>query len=334
MAPSSTFQTYLPSLRSDFQLRSIPNHFAAALSDPELRLNKKGLLRLYHRDRPLSASRRLAFTAHFLPHIVPALLASKPLLRLDPHRLIASHLACKVGIYFCLRKSEFMPAGSSRHSSSPPRGIALRDVVFLRADGSPIPLSSLHPGSSATVSLVIRYSKTDQHGLSRPRTLTRAEPPSPDCIVRELEAWVVTLLRDYGADPSVDHLFSVTSRTFLTSDDLAAVIKATVLHCGLPPERYSPHSLRYGGATMLASAGIPLYLIEYHGGWAPNSRSLRIYLQIGSEVTERQITDVFRAAERSDSLASVRQRHHLLTLPPSLPRPSLPSRSPRLSPRI
>jgi hypothetical protein len=63
---------------------------------------------------------------------------------------------------------------------------------------------------------------------------------------------------------------------------------------------------------MLASAGIPLYLIEYHGDWAPGSKSLRTYLQIGSDASDRLVTDVFCAAERSGSLTSVYQRHALL----------------------
>ncbi len=37
------------------------------------------------------------------------------------------------------------------------------------------------------------------------------------------------------------------------------------------------HSLRYGGATMMAAAGFPQYIIAIYGGWTENSTSLRIY---------------------------------------------------------
>jgi hypothetical protein len=126
-----------------------------------------------------------------------------------------------------------------------------------------------------------------------------------------MEAWLINLRDNCSACPDTDHLFCVKDRVFITSDRVTEVIKTTVIYCGLPAERYSAHSLRYGGATMLASAGMPLYLIEYHGGWAANSASLRGYLQIGNSETEGSLTAVFRAAESNLSLDEVRARHSL-----------------------
>ena len=51
---------------------------------------------------------------------------------------------------------------------------------------------------------------------------------------------------------------------------------------GWKSDKVSPHSLRYGGATMLAAAGLPQYGIEYFGGWAAGSKSLKVYAQLGS----------------------------------------------------
>jgi hypothetical protein len=242
----------------------------------------------------------------------------------DPYRVPADYLACKIGMWFCLRKSEYLP--NNKHPSQPAfaKGLPLSDLTFTDIDGRAIAHSMLRPGAAQRVTLNIRFSKTDQHGRGRPRSLCRSQsPPSPStttysplsstgCLVAEIETWVIALRDAFSADTTRDHLFVVGPRIFVTADRVATVIKTTVLHLGLDPKRYTPHSLRYGGATMLASAGIPLYLIEYHGDWSPGSTSLRTYLQIGSDESDRLVTDVFCAAERSGSLTSVYQRHALL----------------------
>ena len=46
------------------------------------------------------------------------------------------------------------------------------------------------------------------------------------------------------------------------------------------------HSLRYGGATMMAAAGHPQYLIAMYGGWTEHSKSLRIYVKPSAAMTQ------------------------------------------------
>jgi hypothetical protein len=60
-------------------------------------------------------------------------------------------------------------------------------------------------------------------------------------------------------------------------------MKAITRYLGLGDNMISAHSLRYGGATMLASAGLPSYVITYFGGWAEGSAMIRRYAQIGGE---------------------------------------------------
>ena len=54
---------------------------------------------------------------------------------------------------------------------------------------------------------------------------------------------------------------------------------ATALSMGFPADALKPtsHSLRYGGATMMAAAGFPQYVIAHYGGWVEGSSSLKIY---------------------------------------------------------
>jgi len=89
-----------------------------------------------------------------------------------------------------------------------------------------------------------------------------------------------------GAIPE-DALFQIRDFQLLIDDEVAAVMKLVVVHLGWDPSKISAHSLRYGGATMLAAAGIPQYLIKYYGGWAEGSKSLRLYAQVGGNAISK-----------------------------------------------
>jgi integrase len=61
-------------------------------------------------------------------------------------------------------------------------------------------------------------------------------------------------------------------------------MKAIVRHQGLDDTKVSAHSLRYGGATMLATAGLPSYVVAYFGGWSEGSMMVRRYAQLGGQM--------------------------------------------------
>ncbi len=44
-------------------------------------------------------------------------------------------------------------------------------------------------------------------------------------------------------------------------------IKTVAISLGLDPSRYSSHSLRIGGASVMAAAGLPDYVIQLIGRW-------------------------------------------------------------------
>ena len=65
-------------------------------------------------------------------------------------------------------------------------------------------------------------------------------------------------------------------------------MKLTVLSLGWSNNKVSAHSLRFGGATMLAAAGLPQYIIEYFGGWAQDSQAVsKLYAKLGTEAIGR-----------------------------------------------
>jgi hypothetical protein len=78
-------------------------------------------------------------------------------------------------------------------------------------------------------------------------------------------------------------------------------MKDTLAHKGIDTAKATSHSLRYGGATMMAAAGFPQYLIAMYGGWAKESKSLRIYAQPSEEIIERVTGHMHAITERPTS---------------------------------
>ena len=84
----------------------------------------------------------------------------------------------------------------------------------------------------------------------------------------------------------------------LTSDTVATLMKATCTLDGLPADKISAHSLRYGGATTLAAAGYSEYIIAFYGGWAEGSKAMKRYI-CPSNVISRTVSHQMATAESS-----------------------------------
>ncbi len=105
----------------------------------------------------------------------------------------------------------------------------------------------------------------------------------PHCIVKKMEKWVVFSRTHFNSSVD-DYLFYKTNLPpILTDVQISTVMKAIVVHLGWDPKKICVHSLRYGGATMLAAAGLPQYVIAYFGGWTEDSTALRRYTQVSGE---------------------------------------------------
>ena len=200
---------------------------------------------------------------------------------------LAIELAMKFGIFFLLRKSEYLPhrkGGTSKHS----KGLKWENVKFFDSCGMPIPLHQATMKSShiRTITIDIGYSKTDQFGVGR--LVSHVRNNSSCCIVKEVVNWWVSL-RDHGSYTNKDYLFSKASGDPIITDcQVAEAMKMTVLSLGWSDNKVSAHSLRFGGATMLAAAGLPQYIIEYFGGWAQDSQAVsKLYAKLGTEAIGR-----------------------------------------------
>ena len=98
----------------------------------------------------------------------------------------------------------------------------------------------------------------------------------------------------YAGDPvpeSVEHvtpLFRIRSRGTtgsLTVDQVRVEVKTLMSSLGLDPARFGAHSLRIGGATAAAAAGVPPSVIRVMGRW--NSDIFEIYTRLTQQAAAR-----------------------------------------------
>jgi hypothetical protein len=131
-----------------------------------------------------------------------------------------------------------------------------------------------------------------------------------------MQRWLISL-RGAGAnfappEAGGDGLFFVQGTPLVDQAHVTCVIKAVARDLSLDPVAYSCHSLRYGGVCMLASSGVPRYLIEYHGGWSKDSTALsEVYLHVSNTRDEYEVANVLSSWESGNDLSGARLRHTL-----------------------
>lgn len=277
MNPDSIKGVYIPAILAMMSNLGAWNKIREASSHDIVKKTLNGMKKYYTKVNPTGNKVKVPFTISAANKaismlssgelVIPKLaLQGSPLRALGIDRI---GLALLFGIFFLLRKSEFlfkkekdMPA--TRHH-----------IIFYDQQDQIIPYSDIGRIPATRILFDVHRGKTDQHGRGRFNSHTRQE--SGTCIVSRLERYIaVTRAKPYLAKES-DALFEVRGLPRLTSDCLTTVMKAVVTSFGLPADRISAHSLRYGGATLLAAAGFPEYVIAQYGGWAEGSESLRIY---------------------------------------------------------
>jgi hypothetical protein len=185
-----------------------------------------------------------------------------------------------LGIYFLLRKSEYLPISAGN------KGRQWRFVKFFGRLGQDIPWSSIGKIKAYSILININKSKTDQYGRGRLIRHQRMTEEKSECIVQRMENWAAECRDQHGAGEH-DSIFQIGDRVLVSAAEMTAAMKRTVEHLGWESSKVSAHSLRYGGATMLAAAGLPQYVIAYFGGWTADSKALRRYMQLGADAVSR-----------------------------------------------
>ena len=159
---------------------------------------------------------------------------------------------------FLLRSSEYCSTDGS------PQDYCLRlgDVAFYEIEGRRLSFRDAH--LAHTMSLALRGSKTDQRRRGCTRRLNRTGQgiDAVDAVASMLRARGDEWLRN-----PFRPLFELESGKAISRSQVSEALKLGATALGLDPRRYATHSLRRGGITAMAAAGIPTEVIRRWGRW-------------------------------------------------------------------
>ena len=146
------------------------------------------------------------------------------------------------------------------------------DIAFSDRNGNRLPLNDLREAHHIVIA--IRGSKTDQarRGCTRALSATNA---SVDAVSALIEMFAARPDLAF-ADP-LTPLFLMDNGAAVNSDTISGELKAVAEFLELDHRRFASHSLRRGGATAMAAAGIAPYVIRRWGRWLSDAYKTYIF---------------------------------------------------------
>lgn len=311
--PSSISDVYLSAIAKAFDIRGISNNFRLAANDPRTKTLLAGYTRMWAQKHPAHENIKIPFT------LILALQAEQYLKSgalgvpsfvtcgSGIHAVLGiMRLTCALffGIFFLLRKGEFLPKSCNARSQHRP--LRRSDIRFLDEQQRVIPYHLVGHSRASWITITIIFSKTDQTGRGRIVTHHVDVLNPSQCIVQRMEAYYLFSRDWFGAQAS-DILFEVPGCPPLTSAVITHLMREVCRLLGLPYTKVSAHSLRYGGATTLAAAGFPEYIIAFYGGWSPTSKAMRTYIKPTNDIIRRVSQQMSRAQSSVAVLEHVNQ---------------------------
>jgi len=302
--PKTLEVTYLPGIAAIFDKRraECSQLFRKVTHSKEVKLVLKGFQRRYEECNPrankivLPYGYDLAILSRTVPENLQ-LFKGK-----DAEVLMQRAFVCQVmGITFLLRKSEHIIKKSKHEDRKTP--LHRNQIVFFTRGQIPIAYKDIGNIEAHAVVLNVKFAKADQSGYGRRNKHIR-QPSTPDtCTVSILEKYIKTT-RDQYKCTETDGVYYLPKHGDLSLSILHKIMQNTVASCGVKDfgKKVTSHSLRYGGATMLAAAGLPHYIIAIYGGWSPDSKSLRIYTKPSDMMANKVSRHMAKMAKEESSI--------------------------------
>lgn len=275
-----------------------------------VRETQRGWVRQHAKRRPARYSRKVPFQVDWLTtadEVIDCYYHSKP--RLAPGGaadLVKLRLktALRCGLFYLLRKSEFLPGLSAEQRES----LKWCDVrCYTRSRRRLTWLQMVDPACVVhSMDILIKVSKTDlaQVGRLVPLDSFPAESRSA-CPVRAmmkfLRAGVEAGCILHEHQQVFDLALGGGSIPNISNHALQDVLDDVARRVGLDPTdgRLVPHSLRVGGATAMAAHGTPLMDLVHRGGWSEKSaRTIVRYAQATSATGRRAAVAFHRVLTR------------------------------------
>ena len=293
LSPKSISGVYLPGIADQFDRLGAFNYFRDAIQHNHVKVLTGGYLRGYNARHPECGKVRIPFDSSMAidgeNHIKSGSLVIKRFLTYDGSTRAKMGL-CRImaalflGIFYLLRKGEYLPKQAKNHSP-----FQRRHLRFYDKSKNVIAYADIGRSRAYSLSITLVFSKADQTGRSRIVHHEANFDRPLDCVVHRLQEYITASRDLYGAQEH-DLLFELPATyqfPVLTAETLTFIIREICGALGLPKDQASAHSLRYGGAYMLAMMGLPEYVIAWYGGWAVGSTALRKYVQISPDVISR-----------------------------------------------
>ena len=162
------------------------------------------------------------------------------------HKLF--YIALNIQFFTCVRKSNLLPPSVKAYS--PFTHLSRGDLYFV-------------PGA---LIVTLPWTKTIQ-GKEDILTLSIADAPGS---VLDPVGEYRTFIQQFPLPSQTMPAFAIfdgTTFIVLTQQTYINIIKEQLQKLNIPSESYSSNSIRRGGCTLMAQAGVPHPLIKYQGGW-------------------------------------------------------------------
>ena len=260
-----TVNVYLSSVRYVYKMANLDIAF---LASEWVAAARTAVTLLYRVDHPIAGRVGLPFTCDMVVHAM-----TKTLNRDTPEDHVKL-TAMKLALTCLLRVSEYIPG-----SPSADHWLRSQDVAFGMRDGSVVPswrVSLVVLSDVRSVIVTVRSAKNDVEGEGHRMEFPRVAVDAMHAfdLAADMFSWAVR------AQPKYGHPFlSYRGEWRLGYAALSKVIKLVAKELGLDPARYRTHSLRIGGASMMAAAGRPDYEIQKQGRW--KSLAFLEYIRLG-----------------------------------------------------
>jgi len=260
----------------------IGNRDIMFLDSPCVSAARTAITLIYRRDNPVAGKRALPFTCDKL------VFAELKCFNTDSPADRAFLTACKFAVVCMARVSEYLPGKPGVE-----HWLRSDDVSFSVQDGRIIPswkINTFPWVQIRSVIFLIRTAKNDIEGEGH-RFEYYSKAPSPVRafdLVFDMYSWVVQARPEMG-EPFLMFQGRPGVKKFLLSyNAFSRGVKKVARAMGLDPVRFRPHSLRIGGASMLAAAGVPDYVIQKQGRW--KSLAFLEYIRLGKKTFEMALS--------------------------------------------
>ena len=291
-----TISNYVSGVR--FNLRIAKVNVSFLETSALIQSVRSGIVINHASTRILNKVRTQPFTADMLLHGIRYVF--------PPTSLRNQGIMVALELTFCclLRSSECVPMKKSHHF------LKGQDVIFSFSHNEKDIFSRLYPWElnpgylyclhSVTVSF--NKAKCDLLGVGDRVTLPRCRKPDPHRafdICTDMFVWAAAA----APTPTGSFFCHHTGKPNISYDILLDATKEIASSVGLDSTLYSPHSLRYGGATTLGAKDVADSVIKAAGRWnsdiykqyiRPQAVTQSSNLNILSDVTTLTVEDVFQ----------------------------------------